>query len=85
MSALEVKSTPVVRETLEETIARLEDFVMLMEERYEISSESVVKAVAQGEMKETAEVGKWLSYYQNLQRLRAVHGGETGIHTTDTA
>lgn len=73
----------VIQEPLADTVRRLETFVGRMERRYECLSSFAVEAVACGQMKETAEVARWLISYRTLQRLRD-YGPETGMSTTST-
>lgn len=75
----------VVRESVEDTIRRLETFVSRMERRYEYESSFVAQAIASGQLKETAEVSRWLISYRTLQRLRTNRGGATGTPTKITA
>jgi hypothetical protein len=62
------------QETVEQAIARLETFVHRMERRYECTSDEATEAVRDGTMRETAEIGKWLTNYRTLQRLRGIIG-----------
>jgi hypothetical protein len=72
--------------SIAETIERLEVFVSRFERRYECPSEVALAAVRAGQMKETAEVARWLSAYRDLLRLREVHasGTEPGSLTKTT-
>ena len=63
-----------VQEPLEKTVSRLEKFLARMERRYECSTQSAVEAVECGQMKPTAEIGKWLTSYRTLLRLREIAG-----------
>lgn len=63
--------TPVVTEPIEATVKRLETYVQRMERRYEVASEEVLRGVSCHQVKETAEIGRWLSSYRALQSLRA--------------
>ena len=71
------------QEPVEAAIERLRTFVGRMEHRYECSSDFMVSAVANGHMKETAEVARWLTSYRTLQRLLA-RGQEPGTSTPTT-
>ncbi|GEM_PF-6800571 len=67
------------QESREQTVHRLRIFVNRFERRYERSSESMLKAVKDGEMKETAEIAKWLMRYRILKDLE--EGGNGGLTT----
>ena len=75
--------TQAIHEPVEETIRRLERFVARMERRYECPSAEATGALIRGELKETAEVSRWLISYRTLQRLRDL-GREIGTSTTIT-
>jgi hypothetical protein len=70
--------TQLVRrqEPLDATIARLHTFLARMERRYECSTEEALQAVNRGEMKATAEVGRWLTSYRTLLHLKETAGIE---------
>lgn len=76
-------SIRTVQEPIETTISRLETFVARMERRYEIESEAAADAVERGDMRETAEVAKWLISYRTLQRLKG-HAGRSRRSTTSS-
>lgn len=69
---------------LDETIERLHTYVQRMERRYECTSELALSSVAQGHMKETAEVSKWLTSYRSLLQLREAAGLAPGTTTATT-
>jgi hypothetical protein len=60
----------VIREEpKEQAIGRLRTYVQRHERRYECQSEKMIKAVSKGRVKETAEIGKWLTKYRVLKAL----------------
>jgi hypothetical protein len=59
------------RESVEDATKRLRTLVRRMETRYECSSEFMTSAVANGYMKETAEIARWLISHRTLNRLEA--------------
>jgi hypothetical protein len=67
------------RESIETTIRRLETYVARFEARYETPSDVALEAVRSGQMKETAEINRWLMSYQVLQSLRAERQAGRGI------
>ena len=79
-------STPVRKESLKATIARLERYLYRFERRYEVPSEKMVELVKGGQLRETAEIGQWLSAYRRLAELQAGRrpGRTTGTRTTPT-
>lgn len=77
-------SVRTVREPVSETIRRLEVFVARMEHRYECKSADMLRAMKRGEVRETAEVGRWLIEYQTLIQLRGQCGATTGSPTNST-
>lgn len=62
----------VIRETVAETLARLNTFVGRMEHRYEMSSAEMVAGVRAGTVRETAEIAKWLMNVRFRDELRAL-------------
>lgn len=70
--------TPVRSEPVAETIRRLERFIARMEARYECSSEEMEQLVAAGRLRETREVGKWLTEVRMLRALREAAGAAAG-------
>jgi hypothetical protein len=77
-------SVTVKREAMRETIARLERYVSRLERRYEVTSAAMVDDVRSGRVRETAEIGQWLSRFRQLEELQAqrVSKRTTGTHTT---
>ena len=73
-----------VQEPLERTVARLETFLSRMERRYECSTAAAADAVERGEMKPTAEIGKWLTSYRTLLRLKELAAREAPSTTSNT-
>ena len=73
-----------VRVPLSQAIQRLEVFCCRMERRYEYPSWAADDAVRSCQLRETAEVAKWLISYRTLQRLRAYAGEEIGTSTPTT-
>ena len=74
-------SVHTVREPVSETIRKLEVYVARMERRYECKSADMLRAMKRGEVRETAEVGRWLIEYQTLIQLRRQCGATTGSPT----
>lgn len=76
----------VTRHTVNDEVQRLAVYVARMERRYECSSAFAELAVASGNLKETAEISRWLTNYRVLTRLSAGSGvgAETGSHTPAT-
>lgn len=75
------KSVQIRRESVDETINRLETYIRRFERRYECSSETMARAVARGKMRETAEIARWLNAFDalnNLKSRRQSGGGTTG-------
>jgi hypothetical protein len=68
------------QEPVKATAERLRRFVDRMEHRYEYFSDFMVTAVANGHMKETVEVARWLTSYRASQWLVA-RGQEIGTST----
>ena len=68
-------------ESYEETVRRLETFIHRMERRYECPTDFVEQATLRGYMKETAEIGRWLTSYRTLGRLRQYSSIERGMAT----
>ena len=62
----------------ERKIAALQRYVRLCERAYARSSESMARAVRDGTVEGTVEIGRWLNRYRFLQHLRARNGGATG-------
>jgi len=73
-----------VREPVETTIRRLKVFVARMEHRYECPSDEMLRAVKAGDMRETAEVERWLMNYRSLLELQERCGDTTGFLTKST-
>ncbi|MBA4181258.1 MAG: hypothetical protein C0506_11770 [Anaerolinea sp.] len=73
-----------VQEPLEKTISRLETFLARMERRYECSTEKAAEAVDRGQLKPTAEIGKWLASYRTLLHLKDLAGQEDPSTISDT-
>ena len=73
----------IVRTTVEQERERLRTFIGRMEHRYECSSSDMERAVAAGDMRETAEVARWLTALHFLHDLTAP-GGMTGTPTSST-
>jgi len=69
------------QESIDQTIARLETFVHRMERRYEFPSSCLADALDSGEMRETAEVSRWLTSYRTLRRLKGDVGEEAPSST----
>lgn len=63
--------TPV---PVEDEIARLRNFVSLRERLYGRTSEDAEWAVQQGDLRLTAEVGRWLTNWRALNRLLLLSG-----------
>ncbi len=74
----------VRRESVEDTISRLETYVRRFERRYECTSEAMLSAVVNKFQRETAEIGQWMMSYQALADLRTASSSETGTTTTTT-
>lgn len=72
----------VTRESVEDTVRRLEIYVRRLEARYECPSAEMESEVLAGRRKETAEIGRWLASHRTLSRLKANAGPETGTPTT---
>ena len=62
------------QEPVEKTVARLEVYIGRMERRYERPSDQLEAAVGCGEIRETAEITRWLMSYRTLRRLKASVG-----------
>jgi hypothetical protein len=67
------------KESIPDAIVRAEGLVARYETRFGLSSKAALAAVRRGEMKETAEVGRWLSAFQDLQRLREASAAGAAI------
>ena len=78
------KGPRIIRESLDQTIKRLERLVARYERRYECSSEEIVKALKSGSARETADVNDWLMNFRTLRKLRATRGATTGSRTKHT-
>lgn len=74
----------VRKEAVRDTITRLERYVLRLERRYEMPSTAMVAAVKSGHVRETAEIGQWLTRLRLLEELQARPGSKrtTGIRTT---
>ena len=72
-----------VREPVSATIRRLETIVARMERRYECESAAMLRATRCGQVRETAEIGKWLIDFQTLNQLRRQCGVTTGTPTSN--
>ena len=68
----------------ERKIAALERYVRLCERVHALSSESMARAVRDGAVEGTGEIGQWLTRYRFLQHLRARNGDATGTSTRTT-
>jgi hypothetical protein len=80
------KGVRVRRESVDEAVTRLRTHLERYEARYECRSDFMVQAIECGHMKETAEIGRWLSSYQALQALLETQAGgrTTGTRTKAT-
>ena len=72
-----------------DVVKGLRVYIKRMERRYECPSDAMVSAVKCHLVKETAEIGKWMTRYRILNGLesgrkdRPLHGDMTGINTKD--
>ena len=81
-----VEKTKVRRESVDETVDRLQTYIRRFERRYECRSGAMVQAVKRGRVRETAEISRWLSKYEVLTNLkgRRRNGRTTGTRITTT-
>ena len=59
------------RESRQHAINRLKADIQRFERRYECRSDKMVAKVKANDMKETAEVAKWMITYERLKALEA--------------
>lgn len=78
-----VNGPRVARSTVQEEISRLRTYVGRMEHRYEMRSENLEPALDEGQMRETAEICRWLQAWESLRDLETL-GDTTGSRTTNT-
>ncbi len=84
MALRKPSSVRVERESVDDTIKRLETYVRRLEARYECSSNAMSTAVNAGDMRATAEVCRWLTADRTLARLKNDAGRAAGTSTTIT-
>ncbi len=65
------RDSPVRHVGHSEGIRELRRRIARFERIYEMSSESMLRAVQRGERKDTSEIAQWLTWYQLLKRLEA--------------
>lgn len=75
------KHIRIVRRSVDSEIERLRRYMGRMEFRYELKSENLEKAVDDGIIRETAEVGRWLIALHTLRMLEC-RGTAAGSHTS---
>lgn len=81
-----VKGERPRRESVDETVGRLQTYIHRLERRYECSSKVMADAVKCDLVKETADISRWLSTYRVLLSLEdeTSSGRMTGTRTTTT-
>lgn len=56
-------------EDRDDYLANLRERILVYERRYERSSESMMKDLCEGKIKETGDISMWASVWQTLKRL----------------
>ena len=80
------KDVTTRRESVGQTIRRLETYIRRFERRYERNSETMANDVERGDVRETAEISRWLSSHRVLKNLETLarNGRTTGTRTKTT-
>ena len=76
---------PVIQISAKDEIRRLSAEVRELERRHGRSSESMLEAVRNGEVRPTGDICDWLGVYDNLKDLEGLVGREAGSPTSATA
>jgi ribosomal protein S21 len=71
-------------ESVEDTLKRLRTYVSRFERRYECRSQVMAEAVSSKQVRETAEIGRWLTTYHVLKDLERRSGRTRGTPMTTT-